>query len=397
MKAQSVELLDAPPTKTAVVDDVQGFAALEEEWEDLHRHSPRATPFQSWAWLYSWWEHYREGRELRLVTVRDGEGLLVGLIPFMLERRAGFGRLLFVGSGITDYLDVLVREGWERRVAEAGVGVLRRMGSWRVADLQELRPEAAAWGVFEGWPGPRASVWQSNCPIIEAKPWDQLLASLKKSLRSSARQTIRRAGEDGVRCELASVEGAEEVGRRLVSLHREAWQGKRIGPEHLTRRFEAHLEATARRMTAGGLGAISEFWRDGEVVVSHFLVFGRDFVGAYLQGASQEALQRYQSSSLYIWDAMDVALSRNSKRLDLLRGEEPYKLRWSSGVVPNHRIILGRDPLSWAPYAGYYALRSKARRYVSSEDAPGWAKDATSRYKALRYAAAQLTNKDKRS
>jgi len=116
-----------------------------------------------------------------------------------------------------------------------------------------------------------------------------------------------------------------------------------------------------------------------------------------LQGASQETLQRYQFSSLYIWDAMNVALSRNSKRLDLLRGEEPYKLRWSSGVVPNHRMILGRDPLSWAPYAGYHALRSKARRYASSEDAPGWAKDATSRYKALRYAAAQLTNKDKRS
>src|SRR5215203_640011 len=97
----------------AVLEDAEAFAGLEEEWEDLYRHSPRATPFQSWAWLYSWWEHYGEGYELRLVTLRDGGGLLVGLLPLMLKRRWGFGVLLLVGTGPTDYNDVLVREGWE--------------------------------------------------------------------------------------------------------------------------------------------------------------------------------------------------------------------------------------------------------------------------------------------
>jgi CelD/BcsL family acetyltransferase involved in cellulose biosynthesis len=57
------------PSDIAILKDVQGFAALEEEWEDLYHDSPRATPFQSWAWLYSWWEFYGEDYELRLVTV----------------------------------------------------------------------------------------------------------------------------------------------------------------------------------------------------------------------------------------------------------------------------------------------------------------------------------------
>jgi hypothetical protein len=29
------------------------FAALEE-WEELYWKNPLGTPFQSWAWLYSW-------------------------------------------------------------------------------------------------------------------------------------------------------------------------------------------------------------------------------------------------------------------------------------------------------------------------------------------------------
>jgi CelD/BcsL family acetyltransferase involved in cellulose biosynthesis len=78
--------------KVSIISACSEFAGLEEEWEELYRASPLATPFQSWAWLYSWWEHFGKGHELRLVTVRY-EDLLVGLLPLMLQRQRGFGRL----------------------------------------------------------------------------------------------------------------------------------------------------------------------------------------------------------------------------------------------------------------------------------------------------------------
>ncbi len=380
--------------RTEVLTSAEEFAGLEEEWEDLYRDSPQATPFQSWAWLYSWWEFYGEGYELRLVTVRDDEGLLIGLAPLMLERRPGFGKLLFVGTGPTDYLDVLAREGWEAQGLEALARTLRQMDSWQVADLHQLRPEAAAWGLLEHWGGLQLHMWQSNCPVIDAKPWDELLASIKKGLRSSARQTLRRAREDGLRCELAGVEDAQAAARRLVAVSRQQWQSRwqETDPEHWTRRFEAHLEVAGRRMTARGLGAISELWHDGEVVVSHFLVFGRDFVGQYMIGAGHDALRRYQFSSLGMWDGTNISLDRKVGYFDLLRGEEPYKLRWCSRVVPNRRMILGRNLLVWSPHAAYHALRSRAKRYAYSENAPAWVKDAKDRYQTFRHAAARYAN-----
>jgi CelD/BcsL family acetyltransferase involved in cellulose biosynthesis len=106
--------------RTIIVNDGRDFAVLEEEWEDLYRSSTCATPFQSWEWLYSWWESYGADYELRLILVRDGH-LLVGLIPLMLKRWWGSrGWLFFIGTGLTDYLDILVREGWEAQVAKAG-------------------------------------------------------------------------------------------------------------------------------------------------------------------------------------------------------------------------------------------------------------------------------------
>ena len=360
--------------RTEVLTGAGEFAALEEEWEDLYHDSPRATPFQSWAWLYSCWEFYGEGYELRLITVRDDEGLLIGLAPLMLERRLGFSKLLFVGTGPTDYLDVLAREGWETQVLEALARTLRQMGSWQVADLQQLRPEAAAWGLFEHWSGPQLRVWQDSFPVIDVRPWDELLQSLSSNLRSTVRRSLRRFEADGGRCELAGVDDAEVAAKRLVAISREQWQERwqETGPEHWTSRFESLIVAAARRMTVRELGGISEFWQGGEVIISDFWVSGRDFIGTYMLGASRDALQRYQWSSLYIWDALNIARTKNCAYLDLLRGEEAYKLRWSSRISPSHRLILGRNLAFWAPYAGYHALRSKARMYVHSESAPRW-------------------------
>src|SRR5918995_1592468 len=185
-------------SKVMIIDDVQRFAALEEEWAELHHHSPQATPFQSWAWLYSWWEFYGEGNELWLMTVRNDQGLLVGAVPLMLERSFGLSRLLFVATGPTDYLDVLVREGWADRVLEALVQTLKQMSSsWQVVDLQQLRPDAVAWGICELWAGPQLNTWQDGCPIIEVKPHEELLSSLSKNLRRTVRHSLRRAEADG--------------------------------------------------------------------------------------------------------------------------------------------------------------------------------------------------------
>ncbi len=366
-----------------VLDDAQDFAALEEDWEDLYRNAPLATPFQSWAWLYSWWEVYGEGYELRLVTIRD-DGLLVGLMPLMLQRLAGFGRLLFIGTGPTDYQDVLMREGWGIPVSQAAVQALRQLNDWHVADLQQLRPEAAAWGILEEWAGPRASIWQDNFPMVDVKPWDELLMSVGRKLRNTARRTLRRADEDGVQCELASADDVGQAARRLIDLHLEMFQGRDIAPEHQTERFRSHVVAAASRLTVRGLGGIYEFWRDGEVIVSHLLLFGRSFVGEYMFGTTQEARQRFQVSSLNMWNLANVAQSKESSRAGQLRGDENYKLPWASEVIPNYQAILGRGSAVWVPYLVYHALLARAKRYAQSGDAPQWTKKALSKYRVLR-------------
>ena len=368
----------------SILEDEKSFVALEREWQDLYSESPSATPFQSWAWLYSWWESYGADYELRIIAIREGD-LLVGLLPLMLKRRLGLGQLRFIGSGQSIYLDVIARRGYEERVVKVGVAALRHMVSWSVADLQQLRTEAAAWSLFRDWEGPKTYIHQATCPLITVKSWDELLSALNQKQRSNTRRALRRVEQDGVSSEIAGKSDAEQAASRLVTLHREAWRGRDIGPEHLTQRFESLIKLAARRMTARGIGAVSEFWKGEEVIASHFLVIGHDFVGGYLGGASPEALRRYSISPLYIRDGTSIAHDRGATYFDLMWGEERHKVQWSSGTVTNNRVVLGRgNPVAWAACACYHNLRSKTSRYVNSENAPAWTKNAVDRYRKLR-------------
>src|SRR5919107_3126839 len=112
---------------------------------------------------------------------------------------------------------------------------------------------------------------------------------------------------------------------------------------------------------------ILEWWRDGELMLSVCLVYGNEIVHAYLVGASQEVRQRLQWSSLWIYEALNIARSRNCAYISLDRGREPYKMRWAPKEVPNYHITLARSPVILRSYLAYCSLcsslRSKAADY----------------------------------
>jgi hypothetical protein len=115
--------------------------------------------------------------------------------------------------------------------------------------------------------------------------------------------------------------------------------------------------------------------------------------------ASRKAVERYRFSSFAVWSEVDIACQRKSRHHNLMRGDEPYELRWDPKIVPNHRATLGRNLVLWSYYASYNALYSKSRQYVNSEDTPRWVESAADRFHTLRSTpvVARRANKDKRS
>lgn len=252
------------PLSVTLCRDLPDFTDLAGEWDALHRRCPTATPFQSHAWLHSWWLSYGVPGRLRVLLARRG-GRLIGAAPLMLVHRP-MPLLVPMGGAISDFFDILV-DGDDTQAAvmslERG---LHRAATHTVVDLREVRPDASAHLLFDAWSGARSSRTDSTCMELPAEPIDALIGRMSSSRGQRARAKLRRIDALGIECRTAPVHGVASAIGTLLRLHELQWLGRGINPEHLRPRFCAHLVRSTRRMVRDGEASVRQFLLDGEVV-----------------------------------------------------------------------------------------------------------------------------------
>src|SRR5947207_2906182 len=125
---------------TGQVEELVTHAGLEShafEWDALWNRAASAPPFVSPAWTIPWWHHFGNDELLTLAIRREGR--MVGLAPLFIhaDPASGLRRILFVGNGVSDYLDILAERGSETFVVETMLNYVRDQSSrWDVCDFQ---------------------------------------------------------------------------------------------------------------------------------------------------------------------------------------------------------------------------------------------------------------------
>ncbi|MBM7439522.1 GNAT family N-acetyltransferase [Streptomyces sp. HB132] len=324
--------------------DLSDFADLAGEWGELHRGCPTATPFQSHAWLHSWWLSYGTAGRLRVVLARRA-GRLIGAVPLMLVHRP-MPLLVPMGGAISDFFDILVDGEDSRAAVTALEHGLRRAAAHTVVDLREVRPDASAHLLFEAWSGARSSRTDSTCMELPAEPIDALVGRMPGSRAQRTRAKLRRIDALGIECRTAPVHRVSVAIGNLLRLHELQWLGRGVNPEHLRPRFCAHLVRSARRMVRDGEASVREFVLDGEVVAADLSFRSAHLTGGYLYGADPRLRERkVDVSSMLLREIARETEGLERGVLSLLRGSEQYKNHWGPVPVVNQRLLLARSSL----------------------------------------------------
>ncbi|MCS0604986.1 GNAT family N-acetyltransferase [Streptomyces sp. LP11] len=334
-----------PALTTELVTDETAFARLGPAWDRLHARCARATPFQSHAWLHSWWLSYGRPGRLRLLLVRS-DGELVAVAPLMLAHRP-LPALVPLGGAISDYTDLLLDDADDGRAARALADALADTARGALIDLREVRPGGAAERVYDRWRGPRRDIPDSVCLELPAAPMDELVSRLPSAkAQQRARAKLRKLTALGVERRAVPASEAGAAVDRLLELHRLQWQGRKVTSEHLTARFRAHLVRAAGPMVRAGNAVVTEFRMDGEVVAVDLTLLSAQLAGGYLYGAHPDLRRRKADVAVMLLDACAEHAVRAGAggrgTLSLLRGDEPYKRHWRPEAVANRRLLLAR-------------------------------------------------------
>jgi CelD/BcsL family acetyltransferase involved in cellulose biosynthesis len=311
------------------VTDEARLAALSPEWDQLWRASPDATPFQSPAWLASWWEVFAPGR-LALLAVRK-HGCLAGLAPLYLENGLNEPRLLPLGTPITDYLDVLLHPAHEKGAALAISGALGAADGWASIELDEL-PEASRALLLPCPVFCADSIETSTvCPYL---PLPQGLAGLKDILPPRKRRSIRmvanRASHRGaVRVLSLADRSVSEMLADLFRLHGQRWQTRGENGVLASDEVQRFHRLAAPRLSAAGLLRCYAMKIEDQVAGLYYGFLSNGQAYGYLTGFDP-AFAYESPGTLVVAHAIEAAIGERAREFHFLRGGEEYKYGWGA-------------------------------------------------------------------
>jgi CelD/BcsL family acetyltransferase involved in cellulose biosynthesis len=314
---------------TALVTDGAGLEALAPEWWELWGRCPAATPFQSPAWIVPWWQVFAPGR-LCTVAVREGD-TLVGLASIYLEEGALGRRLLPLGIGITDYLDVLLDPAVPGAAA-ALVGAVRELApDWERWELEELMPGAAAFDLQVPPGATQELANQSACPVLALSGTDPIPSRKRRKLRMAENRVARRDGA------VARVtEDLPSFLDDLVRLHGARWATRGedgVLADDPVRRFHA---AALPRLVEAGLAHLTTLTIEGQVVGAYYGLQDARRAYAYL-GGFDPAFSFESPGTVLVGHAIEAARQAGASEFHFLRGQEAYKYEWGAADRANRR------------------------------------------------------------
>ncbi|MGO8670831.1 MAG: GNAT family N-acetyltransferase [Capsulimonadaceae bacterium] len=332
--------------QVSAVHDGQGLAALATEWRDLADACLYSTIFQTYEWNIAWWRHFGGGwKRLHVVVVRNDRNRLVGLAPLMTTPWyiPGMRRLAFVGTGGSDYLDFLAAPGLEEMVVDQVFTELGRGQDWQVADLQQLREG----GLLRRFPPSGMYSYealQEPCPMLPLTgAWEAVLAGLGKKSRYNIGyygRTIEKLYE--VEFGLAGEpQLADEMGN-LFRLHQRRWNKRWLPGVFGTARVQRFHRDVASSLLSRGWLRLFTLRLDGNTEACLYCYSFKDRF-CYYQGGFEPEFARLSPGTVLTARAIRTAIDEGKQVFDFLRGDEPYKSKWTGHSTRNARRLIARS------------------------------------------------------
>ena len=381
----AVEALAGTPTDgvAALRAERRPFADISRDvWDGLVARTPPATPFSDWAFHRAWWDGYGANAHEETLVIVPADAAAgadpVAIVPLMHRHevepsdrythttiRHGAdieltpvpptAKAIFFGASYhADYATILSDPTDLPAVAAAFGAYLAGpdCGDWDAVDLRRLRCAdptgeilAAALGPLEIEHGWTLNLEREDvCPVAtlpEGADIDGFLATLGKKERHEIRRKVRRATGVGDLVLEDSTDPLADL-EAFIELHQKRWGADGLFPPTPG---GAQSRVFARRL-------FELYGEDGPLSLTFLSVGGRriasgihfetdDGILYYNAGIDPDA-RELSPGVLMVYAYVERALARGIRRMDFLRGDEPYKYEWGAVDEPIQRLLVRR-------------------------------------------------------
>ncbi len=363
--------------KIELIEDNEAFLGLRSDWDALLDRSPQYSVFLTWEWLYSWWAHFQEHKQLFILLVRDdASSQIQAIAPWYIEEQNPFHflplrKISFLGTGrvTSDFLNLIISPGLEEPALECLCQYLQTQARrWDVIEFRAIREDSATLDYLRRITPPQVRVLERTtdvCPYIPL-PSDHaiFLSALSSNLRQNLR-TYTRAVEVKHRMRYTLATDPEQLKQNIDSvfdLHNERFSAKVSEPATRSNfsgqpMRDFHYDVAARFLAKGWLKLFFlEYNLKPVACLYAFQYKGRAFV--YQTGFSCAWEKSGLGNVMYHYAIRDC-IQAGLQEFHFLRGGEAYKAKWTNTARLLHTVVWINSSRKGRMYLLY--LKSKAK------------------------------------
>lgn len=364
------------PIATACMEDFATFRGLQGEWEALYRRCENVTPFNSWDWLFSWWQSYGDTHRLRIVTFRR-DGVLLGVLPLYVRSEPGklgisarIMRFIGDGSADSDYLSWMVAGEHRAECGRAFIAWLQANRDWDVLVLREMPLDCHLPSLLEA--AAREFRWSfrqedSLCGVLELPPSiDAFLLARQSRFRTKLRSLLKKLNQGDIVFETESPRATlKKRLRSLFELHQARWQqagqpgvfGGRSKRLFYARFCPRYLRKDWLRLYS---------LRSADRYLAHQLCFEDRGVVYLLQEGFDVSDPSSSYGQMLRTAVVRHLIEKGGKRYDFLGGYSTHKVSWGAAEQQTLHVAVARKSLRAGAYFHGPALREQCVRWAEA-------------------------------
>jgi len=337
-----------------------GLFRLAEDWNRLSETSEDPNVFMTFDWFRAWNQCFtqedRGGRRPNVLVVKQ-HGDIVGILPLIYRRASRFGvgvrKLEFVGSE-GDYNDFVLGNDPPGQIDAIVDFLAQTQDQWDLIELRDLRDTGNTLTLVEAALSRRGLVYRllperMKCPYLPIDaPSSEIVSRLSRSpgRKMDGLHTFRkklhrleRLSAEGLRIRIIENPfGEPGLVKKLIALESQKHVDGKLSQPFIAKYPEV-FQSLFDTLGPRGWFRIG-LMELGDRPIGSRLVFrcGRklwDFLTAY-----DHTFSRLSPGTMLVSALVDYGFSRGYDEFDFMRGEESYKMQWTSKLRQSHRLMI---------------------------------------------------------
>ena len=352
---------------TRIINNVHEMKAIRSSWLELERNAQFKTAFNSFDWVSTWAEFYKEHIEKLLIFTSWDAEALVCVLPLYISK-SNLKTACYIGSyeptdieTCSEAQDFLMRSSAVDVSEPLSViqSTMRKEGLNSIR-LSNVSPNALILSAVESSDFPTTINLVRRRYLVDIPDGAEKLIRKTKRLRNAALRAGMRI------CQVTTEHDLERVFNALITLNRKRWISrgyKAIFDAHVFREFHRNI---ARKLLSTGSLSMLYLEQGSEVIGVNYGIRSNNTVIFYQSGFDEDKKPNVSPGKLLHSAQAQKAREQSLSHYDFMSSslDETYKQSLASSSEPVYEVEIHAHKLTWVLAKFKVFARKIKRRLV---------------------------------